>query len=323
MHLGDSGAYFIVAGRQNGPWLSYCFESLLQQISADWHCIYVDDASTDQSVSVAEKYQKNYPEHFTILKNEQRLLKAVSFNKACKLIPSTAVVAEMDADDRLLSNGVVNDLIILHTFFDVVWTQHITKNLTDLPWDTWHSTSLAANWSRKSAADNSVWSKEYFPGHMRTFKRFLFDYLDPKLFIFQDEPLKVAFDMVYYSSLLELVPTNFICFYDKDCYEYRILPHNDEFIERSMIKSQPTKKTSVFFQTTVDAWFKTQPKLTKMKYTKDMQVEKNQKIRVNFHGNELPSNIDQHSNYLDASQAKQMDKILTNAHVASNVFWWQ
>lgn len=311
--------YFIVTGRQNGSWLSHCFESLLQQTSADWHCIYVDDASTDQSVSVAENYQNNYPGHFTLLKNQQRLLKTVSFNKACKLIPSTAVVAEMDADDRLLGNEVVSDLIILHTFFDVVWTQHITKNLTNLPWDTWRSTEIPSNWSRKSAAGNNVWSKEYFPGHMRTFKKLLFDYIDPKFFIFQNEPLKVSFDMVYYTSLLELVPPDFICFYSKNCYEYRVLPHNDEFLERSLRNSKPTETNSKYFQTAMDAWFKTQPTLTKMKYTKDMHIDRNNEIRVNFHGNELPASI----YHLNTSQAKQMDKILINSHVASGVFWWQ
>src|SRR5947209_6755474 len=119
--------FFVVTGRQVEDYLAACFGSLLSQSVPDWHCIYVDDFSQDGSPRIAREFARKHPAHFTILRNHERLFKMVSFRLGCSHVPKEGIVAELDADDRLASDSTVQDLLHLHTLFDLVWTMHITN----------------------------------------------------------------------------------------------------------------------------------------------------------------------------------------------------
>lgn len=323
MRLGDSGIYFIVTGRQNGKLLHSCFDSLLAQSSSHWHCIYVDDASTDESLEVASRHASRWPDFFTVLTNQVRKYKAVNFIRACQLIPPWGIVAELDADDRLVGQKVVDDLTVLHTFFDIVWTQHSTVNESGLSWDTWQSTPLPHDWSRENASGTAVWTKEFFPGHLRSFKRFLFDYINHAIFFYQQKPLKVAFDMVYYTSLLELVPGDLACFYNQICYEYHILAHNDEFTEKALIASGQYQKMAEFCQTAVDYWFKQQPRLRKLFYEKRVaNFSSRGGLETAFVGDIIAPAIRDYRWKLSPLALKRLKHMLPKCSMASQRYWW-
>lgn len=322
MPYASQDIYFIVTGQQNESRLPECFDSLLSQTSSRWRCIYTDDASTDKSLAIAHTYKERWPKHFAVLTSPTRRYKTIHFFRACQLVPPSAIVAELDADDRLIDRDVVKDLSFLHMFFDMVWTQHVTTNLTKKKWDIWRSTPLPPHWSRNNGSGTDVWSKQYFPGHMRTFKRFLFDYIDFETFIFRNKIIKAAFDMVYYTTLLELVPDDFICFYDKTSYEYRILPHNEEFVEYALRSSVRAQDVPQRLQTAVDRWFKRKPALTKMNYAKELKKVDNMDAAVCFRGKEIPQHIREHDYCFSLRQLKRLDQVLPRIHPASDSLWW-
>ena len=72
-------------------------ESILNQTFKDFELIIIDDASTDNTLSIAENYAKK-DTRIIIVKNSKNLQIAVSLNKGINLAKS-GIIARMDPDD--------------------------------------------------------------------------------------------------------------------------------------------------------------------------------------------------------------------------------
>lgn len=265
--------WFIVTGRNCSHTVRTCLDSLLQQSSGAWRCVVVDDGSGDGTFELAREYARAHPERILALRNETRLHKAVSFVNALGLVPDDGIVAELDLDDELSSTSAVDDLLRLHAHYDVVWTQHATVNHTMRPWTTWRSTPLPAGWTRRVPEDDRVWSASYFPGHLRTFKKYLFDAIDSRTFLFEREPLLVAFDMVYYTAIVELAPDPLVCFYDRPIHRYHVWPHNDDFLEIDTRSAGLHASSRRLCQSEMDRWFKRLPVLTPLSVSASVRTD--------------------------------------------------
>ena len=248
--------YFIITGHNCGELLAACFGSLLRQTSNQWHAIYVDDASTDNTLTIAQDHYFQHPHFFTILANETRALKSYGFLRAINGLSPNIIIAELDGDDELINIDTVSELIHLHTQFDLVYTNHTTTNFSKREWIKWRSTPLPPGWTRSYPIREAVWDINNFPGHLRTFKKFLFDQIDQADFVFNGELLKVAFDLVYYTILLEMTPTKKIYFHDKNCYHYKVREMNDQFIEDDLIAIGKKDEQHDMRQTQIDIWLK-------------------------------------------------------------------
>jgi glycosyltransferase involved in cell wall biosynthesis len=249
---------FIVVGRNCEQAVNNCLGSVLRQACQHWECIVVDDCSSDATYEVARAIAGRDP-RFTMLRMPNRSYKAICFSVALKLTQRESIIAELDLDDQLASDDVVETLLHLHLRYDVIWTQHLTVNRSERPWETWRSTPLPKNWNRRTTEDNRVWSKSFFPGHMRTFKRFLFEQLEPERWLFDGRPVKVAFDMIYYTSILEIAQPGTKCFYNKELYLYNVWPNNDDFTEVDLRSNGAAELNQDMCQSAMDRWFKKEP----------------------------------------------------------------
>ena len=73
-------------------------DSILAQTFTDWEFIICDDASTDETLTVLNRYKTNYPDKFVILHNENNMMLAGSLNR-CLKVAKGKYIARMDADD--------------------------------------------------------------------------------------------------------------------------------------------------------------------------------------------------------------------------------
>lgn len=78
--------------------LDEAIESILNQTYTEWKMIMCDDASTDNTYTVAEKYIKKYPDKFILVKNEKNMGLNFTLNHCLKYV-DTKYVARMDGDD--------------------------------------------------------------------------------------------------------------------------------------------------------------------------------------------------------------------------------
>lgn len=268
--------YFVITGRQVGKYICRCFDSIISQKNPNWRCIYIDDASTDDTFLHAMDYAGRNYEKIFVYQNVTRSYKQHSFEEALKHIPSDAIVAELDADDCLVSNDVVDIILTLHIAYDLVWTNHKTTNQSLREWDTWKSTFVDRSFNRKYVqSDYAVWDTRNFPGHMRTFKKVLYKYINRIDHRFQHKKLIAAYDMVYYTSLLEITNPEMWCFLDKELYEYFILDHNDEFKEIDLKKENIDTSNKEHCQTHVDKWFKDQEVYKRLAFSSTVRIIEN------------------------------------------------
>ena len=81
--------------------LAAAIDSILTQTYENWELIVCDDASTDDTYSVAKAYASRYPEKIRLLRNEDHAYLAYSLNRCLKEARGE-FVARMDGDDRSL-----------------------------------------------------------------------------------------------------------------------------------------------------------------------------------------------------------------------------
>lgn len=87
----------IIPAHNAGEYIGQAMESVLNQ-TLSCQMIIVDDASTDQTFSAAEQYQKRFPEKVTVVRNEKNAGVAASRNRAVQQA-HTEYIAFLDADD--------------------------------------------------------------------------------------------------------------------------------------------------------------------------------------------------------------------------------
>ncbi len=78
--------------------LDEAIQSILNQTYTGWKMIMCDDASSDDTYAIAEKYVKQYPDKFVLIKNEKNMGLNYTLNHCLKYV-DTKYVARMDGDD--------------------------------------------------------------------------------------------------------------------------------------------------------------------------------------------------------------------------------
>lgn len=73
-------------------------DCILAQTLSDWELILCDDGSGDNTFTVAERYQKDYPDQIILLRNEKNLGLNATLNQ-CLQYAQGSYIARMDGDD--------------------------------------------------------------------------------------------------------------------------------------------------------------------------------------------------------------------------------
>lgn len=94
------------------PTLAEAIDSLLAQTFTDWHLVMCDDASVDETISVAKKYADSNS-NITLIYNEKNLGLAATLNHCLKYV-NTPYIARMDGDDICSPNRLERQLKFLH-----------------------------------------------------------------------------------------------------------------------------------------------------------------------------------------------------------------
>lgn len=92
--------------------LDEAIESILQQTYHEWKMIMCDDGSTDETYRIAEKYVKEYPEQFLLIKNEKNIGLNATLNHCLEYV-DTEYTARMDGDDISLPERLQKEVAFL------------------------------------------------------------------------------------------------------------------------------------------------------------------------------------------------------------------
>lgn len=98
--------------------LPQAIDSVLEQTYSDWELIMCDDGSSDNTLAVAEAYQKQYPEKITLIQNERNMGLNFTLNH-CLKYASGKYIARMDGDDVSLSTRLESEIGALEAEPDI------------------------------------------------------------------------------------------------------------------------------------------------------------------------------------------------------------
>ena len=98
-------------------------DSILAQTYEDWVMIICDDGSTDHTLEILHRYEKQYPDKFVIIENEGNRKLPYSLNHCLQYV-ETDLVARMDGDDWSLPERFEKQAAFLHEHpeYDLVGT---------------------------------------------------------------------------------------------------------------------------------------------------------------------------------------------------------
>lgn len=111
--------------------LDRCFESISRQTLPDIHILCLDDASTDASREIIERWKNKLGNRITVIKNDKNLGLTLSLNKGIDAI-TTPFIARIDADDWWEPAKLEKQVAFLnaHPDYGVVGTNYINHTST-------------------------------------------------------------------------------------------------------------------------------------------------------------------------------------------------
>lgn len=181
-------------GRNVGPGrLRRCFESLATQRYRDWGAVLVDDASDDGSDELLQRYVSSAADRMTLVRRRERAgLLANTHLAVHDLIEDPeSVVVLLDLDDALGRTDALEEVLRLHragadlTIGSMVRTDKQVRYAVDLS-------------EPRASRGGNVWQ------HLRTFRKRLFDRLEPRELQHDGKWIDVATDWALMIPMVEL-----------------------------------------------------------------------------------------------------------------------
>jgi glycosyltransferase involved in cell wall biosynthesis len=205
-------------------WIKNCVKSVKLQDYPDFHCILIDDISTDSGPSIVES-EIGSDNRFTLVRNTEKKYALRNLNDAISKYSSDKddIILTLDGDDWLARKDVLS--VINDTYNDTGCYMTYGSYVE-------HPTNRRGKFSKKvpdHIIENKLYRRsEWMTSHLRTFKNFLWNHIDKKdLKDSSGEFYKMTCDLAYMFPMLEMSGKDAV-FVDEILYVYNISnPLND------------------------------------------------------------------------------------------------
>ena len=187
-----------------------CINSIKNQYFTNFKCYMIDDMSTDNSYSIAEKTIDG-DERFVLIKNKQKKYKAKNFIDIIYNngdIEWDDVIIEIDGDDKLSDNNVFGLVNKIYTDQNI-W-------ICGTKWVDTNGRSMNYGKANPDKSRSTPWNFS----HMRTYRAFLFRSINLKDLIFENEFIRAAVDIGIGIPMLEMAGNEHYKFIDEVTYIY-------------------------------------------------------------------------------------------------------
>ncbi|MGJ8636398.1 MAG: glycosyltransferase family 2 protein [Phycisphaerales bacterium] len=221
--------YIFTAGRSCSEYVDKCLTSVLNQNYSNFRHIVVDDDSTDGTADIAKQLTKDSQNH-TIIAGDQRRFWT---GNACEFLKPNDddVVVTLDLDDWLAHDNVLSTINNIYQHHQCWLTygsyKHATPNVRS---------DVRDPFPKKVLKDRSFREYKWLASHLRTFKGFLWNNLNPKQALLDENGnlAKMAWDLGIMFPMMEMCPQGKIHFVKEQLYIYNDLnPLNDHKVDRS------------------------------------------------------------------------------------------
>ncbi len=225
---------FVITGHRSLPFAKRCIESIQAQLGTfSFSSLYVDDCSNYSAAEIINLQQLLKTIHGELLLLQARHYQIGALSKAIPMIESPyTVVCLIDGDDYLLSHAI-------QTVAEAYANPHIAMTYGNVLIDFRPYQDTQQNYFSDKGYVNteypiSVWKNLSFREngfrcfHLRTFRRWLWDYIEPKDFLRTDgNYFRASGDSAYIFPMLELLADpKHVGFIENPIYVYRLYEGN-------------------------------------------------------------------------------------------------
>ncbi len=219
---------FIVPFYNVSRFINECAQSLIQQNYTNWHAIFVDDKSTDDSVAKIP-----FDQRFSLVQNRTRKTALPNIHNAIMNadLDDEDIICLLDGDDKLAKLDVCSYINDLYNYYQplVTYGQYITS-------EGWIGhcrpySPLTFELLRRG---------DYLASSLRTFKFKVYKEIlnqDPLLYCFKDKHgnmYKMTYDVAMLTPLLEIAGFDRVLFNPEPLYYYRLHNNNDHVINGAL-----------------------------------------------------------------------------------------
>lgn len=230
---------FIIPFYNVARFIEECAVSLIEQNYDNWHAIFVDDKSYDNS---SEKIP--YDERFSLIKNNVRKTALPNIHEAIMGagLDDEDIICILDGDDKLARQDACSMTNDIYNHYDplLVYGQYISS-------EGWMGHCAPYN----RLAFSILRRGQYLASSLRTFKYKLYKEIirqDPELKCYKDrngQMYKMTYDVAIMTPMMEIAGFDKVVFNPEPIYYYRIHPNNDFAINgklQSSISSEIANK---------------------------------------------------------------------------------
>lgn len=219
----------VIPSYNNALWYQKNLDSVFNQNYPHYKIIYIDDASSDNTGNLVEKYvqEKNQQHRVQVIKNTARIGALENIYNAVINTADKTVIVTLDGDDWLATNQVLSILNQVYT------TQHAW-----LTYGTYqeYPTGVRGGTDTYPAhiVMQNLYRKHYwFASHLRTFYAGLFKKIKVDDLKYHHKFFDMTWDMAFMFPMLEMARNHAIMIPEVLYIYNRETPINDDKVNRS------------------------------------------------------------------------------------------
>ncbi len=190
----------VTCSYNNAAFYKWNLDSIFSQEYDNYHVIYVDDCSPDNTGSLVEAYveENNMQDKFVIVKNEERVKALANLHKAIQMCKPTDIVVILDGDDQLAHSKVLQKINEVYSDPNVWLTYGQFKEHPS------GRRGFCQPYPQSIIQKNRFRYHPPTPSHLRTFYAGLFQKIDINDLMFQDEFFSMTYDLAMMFPMIEM-----------------------------------------------------------------------------------------------------------------------
>lgn len=190
----------VIPSYNNITWYERNLDSLARQTHTNWHALYIDDCSTDNTGQVVQNYidQNNLSEKIMYTRNEHNHGALYNIYRAVHACAPSDIIILLDGDDWLKDEHALAHINALYQDPEVWLTYGKAQIYPDGGIIGWQSVP------QEVVASNSFRSYQWMTTHMRTFYAWLFKKIRKEDLLYEGKFFSCAWDLALMFPMLEM-----------------------------------------------------------------------------------------------------------------------
>lgn len=225
----------IIPSRNNSQWVERNLNSLKAQSYHNWHAIYLNDASDDDTGQKVAQFIKEHKleDKIALINNETRQGALANIVRAVYQCEDWDIIVALDGDDWLNGSEVLKKLNEVYADENVWMTYGSYEQFPAGKHKTPHFSKQTAI-PKEVIASNGYRKHQWCSSHLRTFYAWLFKSIQVDDLKLDGEFFSMAWDLAFMFPMLEMSGGKFK-FISDILYIYNVqTPHNDHKINRQL-----------------------------------------------------------------------------------------